>query len=203
MPDIQKPVPALVISRAPIVNPDGTARWEFLKILQGWATQIANSLNSLGQFVGIIGTTATVAGRTGSLVAALQHINDIGVVQPAGISAATDLTQGGVVLPSGASANTLGSAALESASSFDPAGAAAAAQSNAETFATAAAATAQVSAEAFASDASNLTTGKLDPARLPAAGISAVITTAALTTGGTQGSMTFTNGILTAQTPAT
>src|SRR6185312_15232068 len=35
------------------------------------------------------------------------------------------------------------------------------------------------------------------------AGISATITTAALTGTGTQGSMTFTNGILTAQTPAT
>jgi hypothetical protein len=35
------------------------------------------------------------------------------------------------------------------------------------------------------------------------AGISATITTAKLTTGGTSGSMTFNNGILTAQTPAT
>jgi hypothetical protein len=34
-------------------------------------------------------------------------------------------------------------------------------------------------------------------------GISATIVTAALTGGGTQGSMTFTNGLLTAQTPAT
>ena len=34
-------------------------------------------------------------------------------------------------------------------------------------------------------------------------GISATITTAKLTTGGTQGSMTFTNGVLTAQTQAT
>lgn len=35
------------------------------------------------------------------------------------------------------------------------------------------------------------------------AGITATITTAKLTSGGTNGSMTFTNGILTAQTPAT
>lgn len=34
-------------------------------------------------------------------------------------------------------------------------------------------------------------------------GLSATITTAKLTTGGTAGSMTFTNGILTKQTPAT
>lgn len=36
-----------------------------------------------------------------------------------------------------------------------------------------------------------------------AAGITATITTAKLTTGGTNGSMTFTRGILTAQVPAT
>jgi hypothetical protein len=37
----------------------------------------------------------------------------------------------------------------------------------------------------------------------PPTGVSATITTAQLTPGGTQGSMTFVNGILTAQTPAT
>jgi len=36
-----------------------------------------------------------------------------------------------------------------------------------------------------------------------AAGLSVTITTAELTTGGTQGSMTFTNGVLTAQVQAT
>lgn len=51
---------------------------------------------------------------------------------------------------------------------------------------------------AFSDISDNLATSQL-----PTAGISATITTAALTVGGTQGSMTFTNGILTAQTPAT
>lgn len=45
--------------------------------------------------------------------------------------------------------------------------------------------------------------GNLTTSQLPTAGITATITTAAITSGGTQGSMTFTNGILTAQTPAT
>lgn len=45
------------------------------------------------------------------------------------------------------------------------------------------------------------TTGNFSQSTTP--GISATITTAALTVGGTQGSMTFTDGILTAQTPAT
>jgi hypothetical protein len=45
--------------------------------------------------------------------------------------------------------------------------------------------------------------GNLATSQLPTAGISATITTAALTSLGAQGSMTFVNGILTAQTPAT
>jgi hypothetical protein len=43
--------------------------------------------------------------------------------------------------------------------------------------------------------------GTIATSQLP--GINATITTAALTPGGTQGSMTFTKGVLTAQTPAT
>jgi len=46
-------------------------------------------------------------------------------------------------------------------------------------------------------------TGQITTAQLPASGLTVTITTAALTGLGTQGSMTFTNGILTAQTPAT
>lgn len=45
--------------------------------------------------------------------------------------------------------------------------------------------------------------GPLALAQLPSAGISVTITTAALTLGGTQGSMTFTGGLLTAQVQAT
>ena len=45
--------------------------------------------------------------------------------------------------------------------------------------------------------------GQITTAQLPASGLTVVIVTAQLTSTGTQGSMTFTNGILTAQTPAT
>lgn len=45
--------------------------------------------------------------------------------------------------------------------------------------------------------------GTLGISQLPASGLSVTITTAQLTPTGTQGSMTFTNGLLTAQTPAT
>jgi hypothetical protein len=46
-------------------------------------------------------------------------------------------------------------------------------------------------------------TGQITTVQLPASGLSVTITTAKLTTGGANGSMTFTDGILTAQTPAT
>jgi len=45
--------------------------------------------------------------------------------------------------------------------------------------------------------------GQITTAQLPPSGLTVVITTAQLTGLGAQGSMTFTNGILTAQTPAT
>jgi hypothetical protein len=48
-----------------------------------------------------------------------------------------------------------------------------------------------------------ITGGSIAGTIVPTGGISATITTAALTGGGTQGSMTFVNGILTAQTQAT
>lgn len=48
-----------------------------------------------------------------------------------------------------------------------------------------------------------ITGGSISGTIIPTGGISVTITTAALTTLGTQGSMTFTNGILTAQTQAT
>jgi hypothetical protein len=46
-------------------------------------------------------------------------------------------------------------------------------------------------------------TGQITTGQLPASGLSTTITTAKLTGGGANGSMTFTNGILTASTPAT
>lgn len=49
----------------------------------------------------------------------------------------------------------------------------------------------------------NITGGSITGTIIPTGGISVTITTAKLTTGGTNGSMTFTNGILTAQTQAT
>lgn len=78
---------------------------------------------------------------------------------PAGrLPAATSSAQGAVQLPSGASGNTLGTAAMQPTTAFDGAGAATTAQSN---------------AEAYSSNASNLNSGTVPAAQLPAATSSA------------------------------
>lgn len=211
-----KPASTFIPSRSPIVDGNGMATWSFIQILIGWDTKLNNGLNSTGQLIGNIDPATRVLPRTEGLGVTLQNISDTGVMESAGLFSATPLAQGAVVMPAGAANNHLGTAAIEPTTAFDPAGAAAAAQGNAETYADGAASTAQTNAEAFAtaaanaaqsnaetfaSDASNISSGTLATARL--AGLTATIVTAALTVGGTQGSMTFTNGLLTAQTPAT
>lgn len=171
--------------------------WVWTQQFLVWQRQLANGLDPAGNLIANIEPTAQIVGRGISLGVLLQFIDDGGVVMPEGLPAATSAAQGAVKLAVGAAGNTLGSAAMQPVSAFDAAGAAAAA----EAAGIAAAAAAQAAAEAFASDAGNISSGTLDPARLP--GISVVITTAALTPTGTQGSMTFTNGLLTAQVQAT
>lgn len=195
-----KPASTFIPSRAPIADKDGMATWSFIKILQDWDTKLRNGLNSIGQITQDIPTATKILGRV-AIGTILQFISDGGVVQPNGIVSATDAAQGAVQLPVGSVGNTLGSAAMRPTTAFDPSGAAAAAQSAAETFASAAAAAAQGNAESFASNASNLASGTVAIGLLP--GISVTITTAKLTVGGTNGSMTFTNGILTGQVQAT
>jgi hypothetical protein len=200
-----KPASTFIPSRSPIADSNGMATWSFLKILQVWDTKLTNGLNSIGQLIGNIDSATRVLPRVEGLGTTLQHINASGVMLPAGLFPATTLVQGAVVLPAGATSNTLGTAAIQPATAFDSAGSAAtaagAAQTNAEAHADTVAATAQSNAEAFAGNASNITSGTLNTSRL--AGLSATIVTAKLTVGGTHGSMTFTNGLLTAQVQAT
>ncbi|WP_348269752.1 hypothetical protein P8936_16515 [Edaphobacter paludis] len=200
-----KPASTFIPSRSPIADSNGMATWSFVQILIGWDTKLNNGLNSTGQLIGNIDPATRVLPRVEGLGITLQNVSSTGVVQSAGLFSATTLAQGAVVMPAGAANNHLGTAAIHSATDFDAAGSASteagAAQANAEAHADAVAATAQSNAEGFASNASNITSGVLSTGRL--GGLSVTITTAALTVGGTHGSMTFTNGLLTAQVQAT
>lgn len=193
---------AFAALQTPMVDPKtGTMTWTWLKQIQIWQQQLASGFDSGGNLISNIEPSVEIIGRAGTIGSILQNIDENGIVQPDGLIAASDTVQGAVILPSGAISNTLGSAAMEPSTAFDPAGAAAAAQTAAEARADAVAATAQSNAEAFSSNASNLSSGTVPFAQL--GGLTVVITTAALTVGGTQGSQTFTNGLLTAQVQAT
>jgi hypothetical protein len=176
-----------------------TRQWQ--QVFLSWQQQLGTGFDQKGNLIGNINPTVGIVGRLGTIGGILFNIDKNGVVQAAGMAAATSTSQGAILLPSNATTNQLGTAAIQPASSFDSVGSAAAAQTAAESFAQTAADTAQSNAEAFSSDAGNITTGTLDPARL--SGISVTVTTAKLTGGGANGSLTFTNGLLTSEIPAT
>jgi hypothetical protein len=92
---------------------------------------------------------------------------------------------------------------MQDRNAFDASGAATTAQANAESYTDTSSAATLASAENFAKNASNIIEGNLPLAQLPSAGITVTITTAKLTTGGANGSMTFANGLLVAQVQAT
>jgi hypothetical protein len=244
MPDPVKPVPALVITRAPIINHDGTASRDFLKILQDWSVQIANSLNRLGQFVGVINKDATISSRSDTIGTALSKIETGGILStdnftdgagsplaggitafqalvdsspvsgnvlkysgtdwaPGDAPGITELTGDGTAGPgSGSQVLTVVATHLSAPLPVDQGGSGTAAPSLVAGANIAITGVWPGQTVAAAVDFSGIT-GNLATAQLPTAGLMATIITAALTTGGTQGSMTFTNGILTAQTPAT
>ena len=176
-----------------LVDDQRRATFGMLKWMQSVGKLVNQGFDQAGNYQGPIGSQATIVGRR-FLATIVQHLSDAGVIDSAGLPAASPTAQGAVKLAVGSVGNTLGSAAMESTASFDPSGSAAAAQANAEAFASSAAGTAQ-------SNANTYTDSKVAAAFAP--GISVTITTAALTGTGTQGSMTFTNGLLTAQVQAT
>jgi hypothetical protein len=167
-------VPNSVVSNTtptgPLVQKDGTATYALIKWMQSVGTTVNGAFDPQGNYQGPIGSQATIVGRQ-TLASIVAKIGTDGVVTPVGLPAATSANQGAVFMPAGASDNHLGTASIQPSSAFDPAGSAAAAQTAAEAFATAAAtaagSTAQSNAEATASNASNLTSGTVDPARLP------------------------------------
>lgn len=180
--------------QTPFLDANGRVSWTWLKLLQQWQTQLNTGFDQNGNLISNLSSTTGIVGRTGTVSGILANIGDNGVVKPAGLPAATASARGAVILPAGAPSNTLGSAALQDTTSFDPSGSAASAQTAAQTFASAAANSAQANAEAFASNASNITSGTLDSNRL--LGFTGSVPLAKLTALGSNGSMDFTNGLL-------
>jgi hypothetical protein len=187
--------PTFTALQEPAIDPKtGRWNWTWLKLIQQWMQQLAGGFDSNGNLVSNLEPTVGIVGRSADIGTILGEIDDTGVVKPAGLPAASPTQQGAVKLAAGSIGNTLGSASMQPSTAFDASGAAAGAQTAAEAHADAVAATAQSNAEMFATNAINTAF---------APGISVTITTAALTGTGAQGSMTFTNGLLTAQTQAT
>ncbi len=191
-----------------LVDAQGRATQAFLKWMQGIGTTVNLGFDQNGNYQGPIGARATINGRS-TLASIVQHISTGGVVQAAGIDFAlpylnkdTDhITDGtGSPLQGGRAAEIalvtnppvpeaskwvkgfVGGVFTKTQPTFpDIAGTATAAQV----------------------PALSALNGQITDAQLPADGISVTITTAQLTPLGSQGSMTFTNGLLTAETPAT
>jgi hypothetical protein len=185
---------AFAALQTPFLDPKtNQISWTWLQLLRVWQRLLSQGFDPDGSLTANISQAAVIIGRA-AIGILFQHIDNSGVVQSAGLVSATDAAQGAVVLPAGATSNTLGSAAIEPSGAFDPTGAAASAQTAAEAHADAVAATAQSNAE---------TTAAANLASAFAPGISVTVTTAQLTSLGAQGSMTFTNGLLTAQVQAT
>lgn len=213
----------------PLFDPQtGQMNYAWIKFFQALAQAVNAALTILGTFEGVIGTQATVEGHVGTVAEIVQHISGGGVIQPGGIDfsltspaftqvtgtaapaqlpAATPTTQGALILPSTGGSTTLGTAAFQNTTAFDAAGDAAAAQ-----------AAAIAAAEAFSSDGSNITSGTVAAARLPAlsalsgqitaaqlpaGGVSATVPLGPLTVGGTTGSITFVDGQATAHVDPT
>lgn len=220
------PSPFLGAVRAAFVNADRTLTLAALQLFQDWDARLTKGLNLIGQFTGNIAPTATVGARPEPIGTTLTHITATGQLASltnvaadvdtdhiadgagsplAGGKAATAAfvasttgkpmvyhlitgwgpgtvpyaqVSGGPAAPGPGSAGPI---AHQWIASYDPG-----------------TGVYSLSQPAFAD-----ISGQITGAQLPASGLSVTIVTAQLTGPGAQGSMTFTGGILTAQTPAT
>lgn len=203
-----KPASTFVAARVPIVDENRMATWNFLKILQDWDTKLANGLNSIGQITQDIPAATKIVGRV-AIGTILQFLDDGGQVLAGGIDFArayinkdTDHIADGIGSP------LAGGRAAEVALVTSPpvpeaskwvrglAGG---------VFIKSQPAFADISGAATAAQVPALSAlnGQITDAQLPPDGITVTVVTAKLNVAGTNGSMTYTNGILTAQTPAT
>lgn len=203
-----KPASTFIPSRSPIVDSSGMATWSFIKILQDWDTKLRNGLNSIGQITQDIPAATKIVGRV-AIGTILQFIDNGGQVLAGGIDFArayinkdTDHIADGTGSPlaggKAAEIALVASPPVPEASKWVKGFVGGVFTKTQPDFSdlSGTATPAQVPALSSLS-------GQIALSQLPPSGISVTITTAKLTTLGTDGSMTFTNGVLTAQVPAT
>lgn len=228
-----KPPSTFVLNRSPWVDSDGKPTWDATKYFTEQDVKLQNGLNTLGEFIGNLQPSVQIVGKPGTVGTITSNISATGVMQGAGVDFAqpylnkdTDHIADGAGSPlAGGKAaylalvanapiangllewdgaawhwiqrpQTIAAVASNWLRSFDQTTGAFTASQPAFTDISGTATAAQV-------PALSALNGQITTSQLPASGLSVTITTAKLTGLGSNGSMTFTNGILTAQTPAT
>lgn len=208
MADQLKPAQAFVFSRSPIVDKDGNPTYPFLKQLLVWQQQLSNGLNSIGQVTQSIPQSTQIQGRV-AIGTLLQYIDDNGMVLADGIDFArayinkdTDHIADGSGLPlnggKAAQVALVDLPPIPEASKWVNGLFGGVFTKTQPTFTDISGTASPAQVPPLSSLSGQITTGQL-----PASGLTVTIVTAQLTTLGTPGSMDFTNGILTAQVPAT
>lgn len=209
-------VPALIVTRAPIANKDGTATWAFLKILQDWSTRITNGLSQTGQFIGVIRNDTTISDRDGTIGTALQRLDADGSFASTnyiGDGAGSPLAGGKIAYAAlVSSAPVAGRSLIYNGTNWKPDSVA-----YSEISGTPELPQTTTPAESMWFDgydapsgafhasqpAFSNVSGRLETDQLPLAGFTGTVPLASLTTGGTQGALTITNGIITSVTEPT
>ena len=231
------PSPFLAILRAAIVDEAGKATYALIQLFTDWDTRLTNGLNLIGQFIGVINSSAQISGRAGTIGTSLQNLSGGGLLASTAISGTLphgNIPSAGLGLLGGVVANNptlhewvnaidaTGTPQLSQPGFGDIAGSVAAAQLPTPTISTLGGVEAntpvvhewlnaintsgipQLSQPAFTDISGTATAGQvpalsalngqITAGQLPAAGVTHTVTLAALTTLGTQGSITFTNG---------
>jgi hypothetical protein len=215
-----------------LVDPKtGTANWAFLKFLQALAQAVNAALNILGTFEGIIGTSATIEGHAGTVAHVVQNLTGTGLLNSlTNVAADVNLDHiadtvsfqrttpdqvsgAGVAFTALVSSSPATNQALIwSGASWSPndvsfgslTGTPALANNTPfvfNKFLTSYDSTTGAFGQAQPSFGN--ISGNISSAQLPLAGLSVTVPLGPLTGGGTTGSLTFTNGILTAHVDPT
>lgn len=214
------------LPQSQIVDKSGLPTRPMVKWMQDIQQRLSAGLTELGQLIGEINAGTEISGRGGTIGTALQNLDPGGVldavalsgtIQPPRLPAPSIGALGGVqaIDPLANSwvhaIDTSGTPQLSQPNFANLAGAATAAQIPGLGDLTGAVTAAQVpalsalngSVTAAQVPALSALEGQITTAQLPASGITATVALAALTGTGAQGSLTITNGIVTAYTPPT